>query len=78
MAPVLLLIAGLMSIVLLFPNTQQIMCNHEISTDPPPQNSGRFAWIWQPSARWAMATWLLLAVSMGLMAGETTFVYYQF
>jgi hypothetical protein len=54
------------------------MCNHEISTDPPPQNSGRFGWIWRPSARWAMATWLLLAVSMGLMAGETTFVYYQF
>jgi D-alanyl-lipoteichoic acid acyltransferase DltB (MBOAT superfamily) len=78
LAPVLLLIAGLMSIVLLFPNTQQIMCNHEISTDPPPQNSGRFSWIWRPSARWAMATWLLLAVSMGLMAGETTFVYYQF
>jgi alginate O-acetyltransferase complex protein AlgI len=77
-APVLLLIAALMSIVLLFPNTQQIMCNHEISTDPLPQNSGRFGWIWQPSARWAMATWLLLAVSMGLMAGETTFVYYQF
>jgi hypothetical protein len=77
-APVLLLISVLTSIALFFPNTQQIMCNHEISTDPPPQNSGRFGWVWQPSPRWAMATWLLLAISMGLMAGETTFVYYQF
>ncbi len=77
-APALLLIAGLMAIALLFPNTQQIMCNHQISTDPPPHESGRFGWVWRPSARWAMATWLLLAVSMGLMAGETTFVYYQF
>lgn len=76
--PALLLIAGLMVIALLFPNTQQIMCNHRISTDLPSLNSGRFGWVWQPSPRWALATWLLLAVSIGLMAGETSFVYYQF
>ncbi len=78
MAPPLLLIAALMAIALLFPNTQQLMCNHRISTDLASRHSGRFGWVWQPSSGWALATWLLLAVSIGLMAGETSFVYYQF
>lgn len=76
--PALLLIFGLMTIALLFPNTQELMRNHQIGADPLAREGGRHAWVWRPSRRWAIATCLLFAVSLGLMAGETTFVYYQF
>jgi hypothetical protein len=74
------LIVVLGAITLLLPNTQEIMRHHRISTAAPSEvdagASRRLSW--RPSPAWATATVVLLVISLGLITGESSFIYYQF
>ncbi len=83
--PALALIVALGAIVLLLPNTQELMRNHIFSSDGDAALArdalardpvSRVSW--RPSLRWAAATGALLVVALGLVSGESTFIYYQF
>ena len=74
------LITLLLGVALLLPNTQQILSQHKISSDPNEHEKLMVShWlIWRSGTRWAVASALVLAVGVGLATGETSFVYYQF
>ena len=76
----LALIFGLGLIILLFPNTQEVMRQHAFTTDGNAEKDNQRAsrLVWKPSPVWAVATVVLIVVSLGLITGETTFLYYQF
>ncbi len=74
------LIGCLGMIALLFPNTQEIMRDHAITSDADTQEADATdgPLTWRPSPVWAIATVVLIVASLGLITGETTFLYYQF
>lgn len=79
-ASAIALIVGFGAIVLLFPNAQEIMRNHVISSDGEANAnaSAKLFMTWKASPAWAVVTVLLVVASLGLISGETTFLYYQF
>jgi len=79
-APAVGLITVLFAIALMMPNTQQILFNHTISSDPADYEELSLSrWLqWRPSPRWAMACAAVLTLGIGLATGETAFIYYQF
>jgi alginate O-acetyltransferase complex protein AlgI len=78
--PALALIVALGSIALVLPNTQELMRDHIFSSDGDAalaaDRGSRVAW--RPSVRWAAATGALLVLALGLVSGDSTFIYYQF
>lgn len=64
-------------IVLLMPNSQQIMCRYE----PVLGRIKSSSWtklVWRPNAAWAAATGVVGAFAVMAIAGTTDFVYFQF
>ena len=79
-APAVLMIAVFAAIVLLAPNTQQIMDRHWMSTDLKPEDSADREPIlsWRPSLGWSVATAALLTLAIASIGSESSFLYYQF
>jgi D-alanyl-lipoteichoic acid acyltransferase DltB (MBOAT superfamily) len=77
------LIAVLGAIVLLAPNTQQLMRQYKYwhSSDPAQEADAAPgpAWLaWRPSPAWAAVGALLLVLAISAMGGEARFFYYAF
>jgi len=70
-------VAILWLIVLVMPNTQQILCRYEpvLGRVTP---GGLMNLIWRPTAGWAAATGIVGAFAVMAIAGTTDFVYFQF
>jgi len=79
-APAVGLVTLLFAIALMMPNTQQILFEHNISSDPADYEELSLSrWLqWRPSPRWAVACAVVLTLGIGLATGETAFIYYQF
>ncbi len=72
-------IGFLLAIVLLFPNTQEVMQNFWISSDSPKNKSiSKFNLIWKPSVAWIVVSAGVLIISILSISGDTEFLYYQF
>ena len=70
----------LSSIVLLMPNSQQIMHRNWISSDAMPDTIQAAAGLlrWQPTMSVAVALGTTLSIAVASIGAATTFVYYQF
>jgi alginate O-acetyltransferase complex protein AlgI len=68
------------AIVLLLPNTQQILYREWLSSDPMPKNAADEAGIltWRPAFSGAAATALAYVIALTSIGSGTTFLYYQF
>jgi alginate O-acetyltransferase complex protein AlgI len=75
-------IAALGAIVLMGRNTQEIMRHHWFSSDPEPAaepDAPLADWLtWRPSAPWAVASAIAIALAIASLTGESTFLYYKF
>ena len=80
LVPALGLIFGLTAIVLLAPNTQQILDRYWISTDAVSEEDDRKeAFIsWRPTLGWSVATAALLTIAITSVGNDSSFLYYQF
>jgi D-alanyl-lipoteichoic acid acyltransferase DltB (MBOAT superfamily) len=75
------LIAVLGAIVLLAPNTQQLMRGHKYwhTSDPGPEPVQEHAWLaWRPSPAWAAVTAVLLVLAISAMGGAGRLSYHDF
>lgn len=74
------LVVVLGAIVILMPNTQEILHRFEISTEPNSDTAGREAGLlaWRPSVSGAVAIGFLLCVALGSIGAGSAFLYYQF
>jgi alginate O-acetyltransferase complex protein AlgI len=77
------LIAALGLVVLLAPNTQQLMREYKYwySSDPAPEVDPmqKGAWpVWRPSPAWAAVSAVLLVLAISAMGGQPRFLYYDF
>lgn len=70
----------LLLVVLLAPNSQQLMSRVEVSCDAVTENVGRrLSWmLWRPTRMRAIAAALLFAGAIALSDAESPFIYYQF
>jgi alginate O-acetyltransferase complex protein AlgI len=68
------------AIALTCPNTQELMWRHWISSDPRPEDGGRWPrWLtWRPTLGWSVVGAILLAAALGSITGHSAFLYYQF
>ena len=68
------------AIVLLMPNSQQILHKYQITSDAPAPSAGIEAGLlaWRPSYGSAFAFGLLLCVAIGSIGAGSAFLYYQF
>ena len=75
-----LLILGLGAIVLTAPNSQEILRQHWISSDPKPDALTDLAprSAWRATPMWATATAVALVVAVTSISSASTFLYYQF
>ena len=76
----LLLVVLLGAVVLISPNTQEILRNYWVSSDPKssdkPSYLGRLLWSASPS--WALVTAVVLVLAVASINGYSTFIYYKF
>ncbi len=74
------LVTLLGAIVLLMPNTQEILRRHWVSSDPKPAEDRAPAWqlVWKATPTWAFATSVVVVLAIGSIKGQSTFLYYQF
>ncbi len=74
------LVIVLGTIVLLMPNTQQILHRFAVSSDPLPQSATLEAGLlsWRPTFGSSIAVGLLLSVAIGSIGAGSAFLYYQF
>ncbi len=68
------------AIVLLMPNSQEIVSSTWISTSEKPESIGKFAkkMLWLPQARWGLAIAGVFVVSFSMIGSDSSFLYYQF
>ena len=68
------------TIVLLLPNTQEILRRYWVSSDPQPEaTKSLLPWLmWRPSRTWAVAAALVLVIAFTMMGNNTSFLYYKF
>ena len=71
-------IAVFSMIVLMFPNTQQIMNGDVITTDSLKAPALPSGLSWRPNLAWALSTACLIAAGVGLLSNGSGFLYYQF
>lgn len=73
-------IAALGMVVLLMPNSQEIVSIKWISTNEKPKVLHRFIekFSWQPNAAWGAMMAVIFVVSFGLIGSDSSFLYYQF
>ncbi|MGI9512130.1 MAG: MBOAT family O-acyltransferase [Anderseniella sp.] len=76
-APMIVLFGA---IVLLMPNSQEIVSSTWISTSDKPDSIGKFAekMLWLPQARWGLAVTGVFVVSFSMIGSDSSFLYYQF
>lgn len=76
----LALIVLLGSIVLLMPNSQQILHRYWASSDPQPADAAFEAGllVWKPTLGTAMATAIVSVTAIASIGATSTFLYYQF
>jgi hypothetical protein len=76
-APMIVLFGA---IVLLMPNSQEIVSSTWISTNEKPESIGKFAEkiLWLPQARWGLAVAGVFVVSFSMIGSDSSFLYYQF
>jgi alginate O-acetyltransferase complex protein AlgI len=74
------LITLLGAIVLLLPNTQQILHRHWVSSDVKPENAAREAGLlaWRPSIGVSAATATAYVTALTSIGAASSFLYYQF
>ena len=77
-AGAMLIVLGAM--VLLMPNSQQIVHRYWISSDPKPADAAREAGLlaWRPTPGVAIIAGLVLCIAVGSIGANSTFLYYQF
>ena len=68
------------AVVLLFPNTQQILHQYWISSDTPATDVATEAGlvVWRPGFAGSIAIGALLCIAIGCIGAGSTFLYYQF
>lgn len=73
-------VAFLCAIVLLMPNSQEIVSIKWISTTEKPKVFSSFAekFAWQPKIGWGVAMAIVFVVSFGMIGSDSSFLYYQF
>jgi len=76
----LALIVLLATIVLLMPNSQQILSRYWVSSDPKPADAEQEAGllVWQPTFGSATATAFVSIYAIASIGATSTFLYYQF
>lgn len=76
-APMIVLFGA---IVLLMPNSQEIVSNTWISTTEKPKSIGKFAEkiLWLPQLKWSLAVAGVFVVSVSMIGSDSSFLYYQF
>lgn len=74
------LIAGLSIIVLMAPNTQEILRTYWVSSDPKPADEPSFLrkLLWKASPNWAAVTAVVFVIAFASIKSNSTFLYYQF
>ncbi|MEM7777726.1 MAG: MBOAT family O-acyltransferase [Pseudomonadota bacterium] len=74
------LIVILGSLVLLFPNSHQILNQIWVSSDPKPESAAREAGLlsWRPNLTGAVAAGLILCLALSAVGSSSGFLYYQF
>lgn len=74
------LIVLLGAVVLLAPNSQEIISVNWISTNDKPSVLSKFAekLSWQPGAVWGILAAVIFVVSFGMIGADSSFLYYQF
>ena len=75
-----LLIAAFGMIVLTMPNTQEILRNYWVSSDPQPSEEPSFlrGLLWRATPNWAAVTAIVFVIAFASIKGNSTFLYYQF
>lgn len=68
------------AIVLLMPNSQEIVSSTWISTNEKPKTIHKFVekLLWMPKARWSLAAAGVFVVSFSMIGSDSSFLYYQF
>lgn len=68
------------AIVLLLPNSQQILHKDWVSSDPMPPETGREAGlvVWRPTTGQAIPASMLCCLAISSLGATSTFLYYQF
>lgn len=68
------------SVVLISPNTQEILRNYWVSSDPKPaeEQFSKWALIWKATPSWAFAMSVVIVLALGSIKGYSTFLYYKF
>ena len=68
------------AIVLLAPNSQEILRHHWISSSTRPEAMGRLAetFAWRPAFGWAFVSMIGFVVTFTNIEANSTFLYYQF
>jgi alginate O-acetyltransferase complex protein AlgI len=76
--PVWLLI--LSAIVLLFPNTNEILKEYDVALDAPPRTTAtrRIDLTWRPTIAWSLAIGLVAIIALAALGEQSPFLYYQF
>ena len=74
----LALLAGMLAIALLAPNTLEIFGDQKITSDSIRPNVSFIRIRWSPSISWALGLAVLVFVSVSLGVNETPFIYYKF
>ncbi|MEL6298495.1 MAG: MBOAT family O-acyltransferase [Pseudomonadota bacterium] len=80
LARVSAMIVLLLAVVLLFPNSQQILHRDWPSIDPKPDNASLEAGLltWRPRAYHSLSMGLLFCVALSSIGASSSFLYYQF
>lgn len=75
--PLLVLMAA---VVMLAPNSQEILSETWISSSPKPLEPGKhaFTFSWKPAQRWAFLTATIFVLSFSSIGSNSSFLYYQF
>ena len=75
-----MLIMALGTVVLAMPNTQEILRNYWVSSDPQPAEEPSFlhGLLWKASPNWAAVTAVVFVIAFASIKGNSTFLYYQF
>ena len=68
------------AIVLLMPNSQEIVSSTWISTNEKPKSINKFVekLLWMPKAWWSLSAAGVFVVSFSMIGSDSTFLYYQF
>lgn len=71
-------IAGLLFIVLVFPNTAQLMRKHITLSDRPEILDSTLNFSWEPSKTWSFFLAILIFIAILSMSKKSEFLYFQF